>query len=171
MSRLRSLVKLQEAAEQSEARLGERLAKAQLALDRARRQVERIRDQIGDAKLRHESRVAAAQASIEEESRRAKSAGVVTVLVPNGIEDRQLDRSAAEVVKRLIGRKRVGIFSPLDGQEAQELLTAIDRVCGNVGDSFDLQLTGRKGAIHFDVVSDGLKFWIGNTKNGLPFAA
>lgn len=69
---------------------------------------------------------------------------------------REVSKEAVVVIKAVIGRQRKGILSPLDGEEAQKVLSALDRT-GNVGDRFVVSIRGRK-ALKFTVVSEGLKF-------------
>src|SRR5262245_9226555 len=90
----------------------------------------------------------------EEAPPRAAKKGSVTT---QSGEVRELSREAVRVVRTVLGRKRKGILAPLDGAEAQSLLSALDEK-GNVGDSFTVTLKGRKAALQFTVVAEGLEF-------------
>src|SRR5262245_23437451 len=68
---------------------------------------------------------------------------------------RSLDGVAIETVRRLVGRKKAGVFSPLDGCEAQAILSAVE-ANGYVGDIFEVRLRGL--SILFVVQDDGLAF-------------
>jgi hypothetical protein len=91
-----------------------------------------------------------------EEAIARKHTPRATVTTETG-EARPLSREAVEVVKAILGRKRRGTFSPLDGEPAQTLLKALDE-SGNVGDTFTLTLKGRKSPIRFNVSEEGLVF-------------
>ena len=72
-------------------------------------------------------------------------------------QTRELTKAAALVVRAAVGRRKSGLLAPLDGEVAQGLLSAIDQG-GGVGDSFVVRLAGRRGALRFEVVAEGLRF-------------
>ena len=84
----------------------------------------------------------------------ATSPARATVETEDG-EFRSLDKAAAETVRRVIGRKRQGLLSPLDGEEAQAILSAVEAK-GYVGDIFEVTLRGI--TVLFVVEGDGLAF-------------
>jgi hypothetical protein len=67
-----------------------------------------------------------------------------------------LDKAAVETVRRLVGRKAQGVFSPLDGEAAQALLFVVESHAGHVGNIFEIRLPGR--SILFLVSDHGLEF-------------
>jgi hypothetical protein len=75
-------------------------------------------------------------------------------------EVRQLSKSAAASIAKLVGRRASGCFRPLDGAEATAILDAID-AGSSVGDVFVVRLKGRKSEIMFSVEGDGLVFQVG----------
>jgi hypothetical protein len=152
----KSLAKAEESLRKAEERLTkakERLARIQAETPHKLRLAE-LAVEVGEhrdalKKLRPAPKEAPPQAA-----KKGAPAGSVTTECG---ELRELTKEAVGVIKTVIGRKRKGILAPLDGAEAQSLLTALDEK-GNVGDSFTVTLKGRKSALQFTVVAEGLEF-------------
>jgi hypothetical protein len=68
---------------------------------------------------------------------------------------RELSMDAAARVKAVIGRRKEGLLEPLDGEEAQAVLTALD-YGGHVGDVFTVTVGRRR--VRFTVEECGLAF-------------
>jgi hypothetical protein len=70
-------------------------------------------------------------------------------------EVRPLSREVARKVREVIGRRKSGLLEPLDGEDAQAVLTALDEG-GNVGDVFTVAIGHRR--VRFEVRQEGLFF-------------
>jgi hypothetical protein len=70
-------------------------------------------------------------------------------------EVRPLSPEVARKVRQVIGRRQSGVLEPLDGEDAQAILTALDEG-GNVGDVFTVAIGRRK--VQFSVEEEGLRF-------------
>jgi hypothetical protein len=155
-----------------------RLEEARLALERAQARLAKAEKKLIDTRAKSAYLVEKQQASVElaeqnhelagirekdREKKAAERAAKKAQLPPAGsveTEDgqvRNLDKAAVEVVKNTIGSRRKGVLSPLDGAEAQAVLTALDKT-GNVGETFEVKLKGRKTSLLFSVADDGLRF-------------
>lgn len=150
-------------AEQSVARSTEALAKAKARLERCQARLSQVK-----AEAPH--RVAIAEMSVKlaehrealkalkpaKQEPKAKAAKQVTekAAAPAGTvttetgETRPVSKEAVALVKKHIGKKQKGLFTPLDGEPATLILDALD-AGRNVGDTFTLSIKGRKSAIKF----------------------
>lgn len=151
-------------AEDRALRAAERLSAAREALEKAKAKLEAVRKAAAEL-------VAKQQAEAKDASERAAEAKVkanrMTPTVKAGpvggtVETetgtvRPISKAAATVITKLVGRKTKGTFQPLDGVEAQSILSALDKA-GNVGDIFTVQVKGRKTALMFSVEAEGLRF-------------
>jgi hypothetical protein len=164
-----ALAKRVERAAQAAVREAARLAKAEEALQKATLRVERVRQQAADRAAKRaddaegtqqrleqaRNRVEALRQQEQERAARPKpSAGTLTTATG---ESRLVSREAIVVVRKALGRRRHGLLAPLDGSDAQAVLTALESG-GHAGDSFTLAVKGRKGLLRFTVVADGLSF-------------
>ncbi len=131
--------------------------------------VEKAKTNLGEIREKAEAK---AQKAAERHSKKAeaeykKAARTVLfkrVKVPAGVvtaedsETRELTVDRVATVKRLIGRKKEGILSPLAGEAAQMLLFALEGRDGprgigfSVGSAFQLRIKGRKQTLYFEVV-------------------
>lgn len=146
----------------------EALARAEEAERRAREEVERARAEVARAERAGQLKVRLARLEAEAEQVRAAirelapagnsnaAGGAGTVTAEDG-EVRELSKEAVATVKRLVGRRRKGIFSPLESDEAVALLTALDEK-GVVGDRVVVKLAGWKGELRLWVEAEGLRF-------------
>jgi DNA repair exonuclease SbcCD ATPase subunit len=72
-------------------------------------------------------------------------------------EVRNITKTSVQTITHILGRRRKGVLSPLDGAEAQAILSALDSD-GSVGDVFEVRIKGRKTTLMFSVEADGLHF-------------
>lgn len=83
----------------------------------------------------------------------------------------QIDRQACETIRGIIGRSKSGLLSPLDGAEAQAILSILDAQAGNVGETFEVHFRGRKASLLFTIKPSGLLFLTVNNVMAVPTAA
>ncbi len=102
---------------------------------------------------------------IREKAERVPVAPTARPSVPAGtVETEQgivfsLDKATIDGIKKVLGRKRKGVLRPLDGEPAQAILSVLDAaITGDLGDTFQVQIKGRKGIVVFSVEAEGLAF-------------
>lgn len=139
------------AAEEALKKAQERLKKAKAD---AKELIAKRTEELSKAEERHEQSEAREQAKARVTAKPVKAYG--TVETETG-EVRPLSREQAEVVKAVVGRSRKGTLRPVDGEDGQALLSALDST-GNVGETFEVSLAGRKTVLVFSVEDDGLAF-------------
>jgi hypothetical protein len=98
----------------------------------------------------------------EERNKEISSKPVKTIAPAGTVETetgelRYIDKAAVQTITHILGRKRKGVLSPLDGAEAQAILSVLDSG-GSVGDIFEVRIKGRKTVLMFSVEADGLHF-------------
>lgn len=136
----------------------EALVKAQQRLEKAKQDAERmIAKRTAEFERTQAQTIQAERKHTEMLSKPAKQTAAAGTVETEAGEVRQLNKQTVETIKKAIGRKRSGALSPLDGAEAQSVLSAID-ANGNVGDIFQVSIKGRKTALVFSVEEDGLHF-------------
>jgi hypothetical protein len=146
-------------------RMAERMRKAEEAVLKAQERLDKVRTEAERLTAkRTEELERTKEASCKAEERFAEiSARPPKTVTPAGTvetetgEVRPLSKAAVETIKRVIGRSRKGTLQPLDGAEAQAVLTSLD-AGGNVGDVFEVRIKGRKTVLMFSVEADGLRY-------------
>lgn len=143
-------------------RIDQAIAKAEAAVKAAQEKLDKAKERL--AKLRAEAPHQIRLAKLKEEAEKERAAlrelrGPATVKADAGASPtKELTPKQVKVVRSTIGRRSKGVLKPLEGKEAQAVLTALDEG-GNVGDSFTVTLPGRKPVrVHFEVTADGLAF-------------
>jgi colicin import membrane protein len=106
------------------------------------------------AKASEEAKAAKAKAQADREDARLVKA---TVETESG-KTYDLTEAAVESIKHHVGRKKSGVFAPIDGAEAVAILEAIENKNYDLGDTFIVTIKGRKTHILFHIDSDGLRF-------------
>ncbi len=138
-------------AEEAVRKAQERLAKVQAEAERlfAKRteELERTKEAARKAEERHK----------EISSKPAKNVAPAGTVETERGEVREISKAAVETITKILGRKRKGVLSPLDGAEAQAILSVLD-AGGSVGDIFEVRIRGRKTVFMFSVEADGLAF-------------
>jgi hypothetical protein len=144
------MAKREAAALESVRKAEEAIRKAQERLARAQAKVESVRQSAAALIAKRTEEVRKAEGQL------AKSSPPAVVRTADG-KAQPVTTQTVDLLKRLLGRKRKGFFSPEDGGDGETLLAALDSA-GPVGDSFTLSIRGRKTLIRFAVQPEGLRF-------------
>lgn len=99
---------------------------------------------------------------LEKAKARTKKVSLRTSWAVPGDEPAEVPPEQWATVKRILRGRYEGLLSPLDGDEAVAVLSALD-VGGNVSDKFTLTVGVGAGTyrVHFEVREEGLAFKVG----------
>jgi hypothetical protein len=160
-----SLTKKESQLAATKERMALRIQKAEEAVRKAQERLDKLRDEAERLIAKRSEELERTRESARKAAERHKeilSKPVKTVAPAGTVETesgqvRAIDRSAVKTITNILGRKRKGILSPLDGAEAQAILSVLD-ADGSVGDIFEVRIKGRKSSLMFSVEADGLHF-------------
>lgn len=144
-----------QSAEEAVRRAEAALQAAQDRLARARAKVQTVKDQAGNLI----DKQAAEVEQVRERAAQAKAAPPAGTVETGDGRTLPVSREAVETIANIIGRRRKGLLSPLEGEEAQTVLTALEKAAGgNIGETFTLTIRGRLTLLRFGVEEAGLSF-------------
>jgi hypothetical protein len=139
-------------------RAEEAVRKAQERLNKVRAEAERlIAKRTEDLERTRETALKAEERHKKVLSKPVKNVAPAATVETESGEIRHIDKTAVQTITKILGRKKKGVLCPLDGAEAQAVLSALD-ADGSVGDIFELRIRNRKSILMFSVEADGLHF-------------